>query len=90
MRFVTAHQGARQRESRRIASVCSPFQRRAAGKAQAQHLGGLVEGFAHRIVDGGGEPAITADAFYAEQLAMPAGDQQQQIGELQVRICQAG
>ncbi len=44
----------RGRAKRGVPFLAARFQRRAARKAQAQHLGGLVESFAHRIVDGRG------------------------------------
>ena len=55
--------------------------RRAAGKAQLQHLGGLVEGLPQGIVQGRAEPAVAPDAFDHQELAMAARDQQQEIGE---------
>ena len=66
--------------------VGSPGARRAldrgaAGEAQAQHLGGLVEGLAERVVEGRAEAPVAADAQDHQQLAMAARDQQQEIGE---------
>ena len=51
------------------------------GKAEAQNLRRFVESFAHRIVDGGGQPVIVADTIDPQQLAMAAGHQQKQIGK---------
>ncbi len=71
----------RQGEACRVAGLRRRFHRRPAGIGEAEELGGLVEGFAERIVDGGTEAAVAADVFYREELAVAAGDQQQQIGE---------
>ena len=71
----------RQRETLRIASDRRLLDRRAAGKAQAQQLGGLVETLAGRIVDGGAEPREVAGAAHRQQLAMAARHKQQQIGK---------
>ena len=60
-------------------AVC--FERRAAGMAQAQQLGDLVEGLAQRIVDGGAPALIIADAAHQHELAMAARNQQHQIGK---------
>ncbi len=73
-----AQQGPRQGEPRAVAAFGQLFQRRAAGIGQAQGLGDLVEGLAGRVVDGRADPAAGADALHLEQLAVPAGDQQQQ------------
>ncbi len=59
-----------------------PFHRRAARIAEAQHLRDLVERLADRIVDRGAEEAIATDALHRDQLAMPARDQEQQVGKL--------
>src|SRR3546814_11884769 len=48
-----APQRPRQVEARGIAALCQPLDRRAAGIAQAEQLGGLVEGLTGGIVDGG-------------------------------------
>ena len=57
---------------------------RAARIAQAQHLRDLVERLADRIVDGGAEQAVAADALDRDELAMAARDQQQEIGEVEL------
>jgi hypothetical protein len=54
---------------------------RAAGIAEAEQLRRLVEGLADRVVDGGAEAAIGADALDRDELRMTAGDQQQQVGK---------
>ena len=51
-----AEQRARQREAGRIALPRRRFDRRAAGIGQAEQLGGLVEGFADRVVHRRAEP----------------------------------
>ena len=45
-----------------IAVAGGRFDRRPAGIAEAQQAGGLVEGLAHRIVDGGAQAAILPEA----------------------------
>ena len=80
MRLGAAQQGARQRHRPGLAPRGEALDRRAAGIAEAEDLGGLVEGFAQRIVDRRGEAAVAADAFDLQQLAMPARDEQQQVG----------
>ena len=59
-----------------------------AGIIEAEQLGRLVERLADRIVDGRRQALVAADAGHFEQLAMAARDQQQQIGEAEVRIDQ--
>ena len=54
---------------------------RSARIGQAQHLGDLVEGFAHRVVDGGAEPHIIADAEHGDDLGVAAGGEEQAIGK---------
>ena len=49
--------------------------------AKPEQLGGLVEGLTKRIVNGGAPALIFADPGHQDQLAVPAGDEQQQIGE---------
>ena len=71
----------RQGEAAGIARACRPLHRRPAGIAQAQHLRHLVEGLAQRVVDGRAQPPVAADAFDHQQLAVAAGDQQQQVGK---------
>ena len=78
--ILAAQQGARQFVARGIAADRQLLQRRAAGVAQAQGFGDLVEGLAGRIVDGGADPAHIPDAAHLQDLAVPARDQQQQKG----------
>jgi hypothetical protein len=68
----------REVERRRVARLGGPFDRRAAGKAEADQLRDLVEGFARRIVDGAAELSIAADILGDQELAVPARDEKQQ------------
>ena len=88
MRLGPAQQRAWQGHRLGIALCRQPLDRRAARIAKAQNLGGLVERLAQRIVDGRREAAVPPDPRHHQQLAMPARDQQQQIGKLQRRIGQ--
>ena len=81
MRLARSFQWARQGDGLGIALERQPLHRRPAGIAQHQQLGGLVESLAQRVVNGGGKAAIAPHAFNGEDLAMPARDQQQQIGK---------
>src|SRR3546814_19068589 len=63
MRLVRPDQRAGKRHGLGIAFGGRALDRRTAGKAQAEKLGALVEGFARRVVDGGGEAAVAADAL---------------------------
>ena len=74
-------QRARQADGARIAFQRQPLDRRPAGIAEAEDLGGLVERLAQRVVDRRAEPAVAADALDPQQLAMAARDQQQQHRE---------
>ena len=51
---------------------------------EAEQLGGLVEGLAGGIVDGRRQPPVVADPEHFENLAMPAGHEQQQVREVEV------
>ena len=88
MRFAAAQQGARQGNLARIAFARQPFNRRAARKAQAQNLGGLVKGLTQGVVNRGAQTLVASRTFHQQDLAMPARNQQQQIGELQRAIGQ--
>ncbi|MNS94906.1 hypothetical protein D3C72_1291380 [compost metagenome] len=66
----------RQRESARRTELCQPRHFRAAGIAQAQQLGSLVEGLARGIVQRFAQQRVVADAAHFHQLRMPAGHQQ--------------
>jgi hypothetical protein len=54
---------------------------RPARPGQAEELRRFVEGLPHRIVQRGAEPAVATHPLYRHALAMPAGEQQQQIGK---------
>src|SRR3546814_8699276 len=85
MRLVRPDQRAGKRHGLGIAFGGRALDRRTAGKAQAEKLGALVEGFARRVVDGGGEAAVAADALDEEQLAMASRNQEEQeIGRAHV------
>src|SRR5690606_31290303 len=71
----------REGEARGIARRRGALDGGAAGIAETDHLGDLVEGFAGRIIDGGAEAAVASDAFDGEQLTMPAGDEEQKEWE---------
>ena len=64
-----------------VAVLRDALDRGAAGIAEPEQLGGLVERLARGIVDRGGEAAIIADALDQQQLAMAARHEQQQIGK---------
>ena len=49
--------------------------------AETEQLGHLVEGLAQRVVDGGAPALVVADAAHQHELAVPARDQQHQVGE---------
>ena len=59
---------------------------RTARIGQPQGLGDLVEGFAGGVVDGCAHAPAAADALDGDQLAMAAGDQQQQEGVVDVAV----
>ncbi len=88
MRLRRAKQWTRKRHGTRIAPRRQRLDRRAAGIAEAEQLGGLVERLAGSIVDGRREPPVVTDAAHFEQLAMAARHQQEQIREAEVRIGQ--
>ena len=63
-----------------------PCQGRPTGIAQAQQLGGLVEGFAGRIVYGLAQQLVAPDGLHPHQLGMPARHKQGHEGK-RGRIC---
>ena len=83
MRLGATQHRPRQGKAVRPASQGRLLDRRPTGKTQAQQLGRLVEGLAQRIVDGGAEPLVAADAVHDQELGVAARDQQQQIGRVQ-------
>ncbi len=64
------------------------FDGRSSRVAEPEQLGSLVERLARRIVDRRREAPVVADAAHFEQLAVPARDEQQQIGKAKIRIDQ--
>ena len=54
---------------------------RPAWPGQAEQLRGLVKRLPHRIIKRAAQATIAAKPFHQHALAMPAGKQQQQIGE---------
>ena len=62
------------------------FHRRAAGIAKPQQLRRLVERFTRGIVDRRRQAAIIAKAAHLEQLAVAAGDEEQQVRELEIGV----
>ena len=81
--FLAADERPGQMEAVGMAAQGLPLDGRAPGIAELQQLGRLVEGFAEGVVDGGADAAIAADAVDAQQLAVTAGDQQQQVGKVE-------
>ena len=77
-----ALQRPRQGEARPVPFGGPGLNGRSARIAQAQHLGGFIEGFPQGVVDGGAETPVTPDALDGQQLAMAAGNQQQQVGKI--------
>ncbi len=63
-------------ETGRVALGRQPRQGRAAGIAQAEHLGGLVEGLAGGVVQRLAQQSVTANPVNPDQLSVAAGDQQ--------------
>lgn len=81
--FLAADERPGQMEAVGMAAQGLPLDGGAPGIAELQQLGRLVEGFAEGVVDGGADAAIAADAVDAQQLAVTAGDQQQQVGKVE-------
>ena len=69
-------------EARAVATGSGGFECRAAGIAEFEQLGRLVEGFADGVVDGAAKAVIDADILCDHQLAVAAGDQQQEVGKV--------
>ena len=76
MRLAAAEQGAGQGNGARIALQGQPLDGRPSGIAEAEYFRGLVERFAERVVDSSGEALVAPDALDAQDLTVPAGDQQ--------------
>ncbi len=89
IRLGAAHHRARQRKALRIARRRGALDHRPTGVAEAEQLGDLVKSLACRVIDGGTQPQVIANATYAKELAVAARHQQRQIGEFQ-RVREAG
>ncbi len=76
--------GARQLEARRVALERATLHLRPAGIGQAQHLGDLVEGFADRVVHRRADALVIVHAAHGDELRVPARDEQQQIGKIEI------
>ncbi len=74
-------QRPRQGEAGGIALRGLGLDRGAAGLGQAEQLRDLVERLARRVVDRAAEPGEIVGAVHEQELAMPARDQQHQVGE---------
>ena len=72
--------------AKRVASPRSGFllDLRAARIAEAEQLGGLVEGLADGVVHGGAEPHVIADAAHGDDLGVAAGGEEQAIRKRRV------
>ena len=79
IRLRPAHQRPGQVEAFGIASSRLDFHMRAARIGQTQKLRHLVERLADRVVDGGAEAHVIADAAHRDELRMPARGEQQEI-----------
>src|SRR5690349_8013949 len=73
----------------RIACPGERFEGRPTWIVEAEKLGGLVECLPGRVVDRRCKAAIVADPADLEQLAMAAGDEQEKVGKIEVRIDQS-
>src|SRR5690606_40507325 len=89
VRLGAAEQRAGQRDRFRVPLGREALDRWAARKAQAEDLGGVVEGRAQRVVDSRSEAAVLTDAAYFEQLAVPARHEQQRVRKPKVGIGEA-
>src|SRR5690606_26136434 len=67
-----SHHGARQGKAERVALPRGALHGGAAGIAKTEEFRHLVEGFAHRIVDGCAETTVVSYAFHHEKLAVAA------------------
>ncbi len=88
MRLAGTDQRPRQRNGGRKTRFSQLLYRRPARIGKAEELRRLVERLARRIVDRRGEAAVIAKTAHFEQLAVPAGDEQQEIGEIEIGIDQ--
>ena len=77
--------GPRQSEASRITLKRRALDRWPAGIAKAKHPGDLVECFSDRIVNRAAETMVTPDTFDDQKLAMPARDEKEEIGKINIR-----
>ena len=66
----------------RIALASGVFDRRAAGIAEPDQLCGLIESLSGRVVKRGAKASVKPDSSAYQELTVPAGDQQNKIGEI--------
>ena len=76
--FMQAGHG--EAEGPAVAALGHAVNDRAAGVAKIIVFRDLVEGFAHRVVDGGSQHGDMVKSVRAADDGMPAGDQQSQKG----------
>ena len=81
VRLRAAEHGPRQVEALRIAAAGLALDLRPARIAEAEELGDLVEGLADGVVDGRAEADVIADAAHRDELRVPAGGEEEQVGE---------
>ena len=81
VRLRAAEHGPRQVEALRIAAAGLALDLRPARIAEAEELGDLVEGLADGVVDGRAEANVIADAAHRDELRVPAGGEEEQVGE---------
>ena len=74
--IAAVQQGARQLERGRGALLRQPRQGRPARVAQAQQLGGFVEGLARGVVDGLAQDGVAPHPVHPHELRVPARDEQ--------------
>ncbi len=86
MRLARSDQRARKRHRRQDSALGGVFDGGASWKAEAEHFGALVEGFAGGVIDRGGKSTVAADPFDKQELAMAARDEQEEIGKAEVRL----
>jgi hypothetical protein len=72
VRLGAANHGAGEFESCAVAGARRLLDSRSTGKAEAKQLGGLVKGFAQRIVNGGTEALVVSNAAHDQELRVTA------------------
>ena len=78
---AVAEPGARQARRLGPGLTRGALDRRAAGKAEAEHARRLVEGLAGGVVPGAAQQRVAAVGFGQDQLAVAAGDDQDDGGQ---------